>query len=240
VTPRRLEARDAPACSQKSLSFHCHSKPGPYYPTWQKSPILPPPWDVVNVNLGSVPDLRRYLDLAASTGQVAMGGLDSGSPGDITSHDRKTAIYAVMSSFEAGRPVNYTGEPFSNVFIPVMDSFEDERKTAAILYATIRWSSYFEGIYNSADQPVDVVLSNTCDGAFTYQIRGDQVIFMGEGNRADRKYQHMMMSAKFDEDKFEIEPKTIKLTLNQGSCPYTLSIYPTKEGEEYTKDDSSL
>jgi len=45
-----------------------------------------------------------------------------------------------------------------------------------------------------------------------------------------------MMSAEFEEDDIVIEPDTIKLTLNQDSCPYTLSIYPTREGEEYTKD----
>jgi len=194
----------------------------------------------VNVNLGSLPQFRPYLDLAASTGQVALGGLDTSPAGDAESLHGETALYATTLSFEAGKPINYTGEPFSNVFIPVMDSFEDESKTAALLYATIRWSSYFKGIFTDADQPVDVVLSNTCDGAFTYEIRGEKVIFMGEGNRADRKYQDMMMSAKFDEDKVEIEPNTIKLTLNQGDCPYTLSIYPTREGEEYTKDELPL
>jgi hypothetical protein len=190
---------------------------------------------LVNYNLDAYP--RQIITLAATTGQIILGGLDTAPPGDSTHPNLVTSTFALILSIDAGKPVNYTGEPVSNVCVPVLDSFDDDRKTAAIILALIRWGTYFEGILTGSTQPVHVVLSNTCQGAFTYEIRGDSAIFMGQGNLASSKYEDMVMSVDLDPSKFIIEPNTIALSLKeQDSCQYTIRIYPTKEGDDYYND----
>ena len=208
-------------------------KPGPYFPVWQSAPVLPSPFEMVNYNVGYATYYGKFIKLSASTGQISIGGLDTAPPGDVTHQNVWTSIFANVLSFTAGKPVNYTGEPLSTVTIPVMDSFASDRKTVAILLASLRWENYFEGILTDSAQPIDVVLSNTCEGAFTFQIRGTTAAFVGKGNLANPKYEDMAMSVALDENDFIIEPNTIALTMNQDLCRYTLRIYPTPEGDEY-------
>ena len=177
--------------------------------------------------------MGESIKVAASTGQVVFGGMHTAPPGSISYPDQMTPAYANMFSFHAGKQVNYTGEPLSIVFVPVMDSFGKERETVAVLGANIRWNSYFENIVTDSTQPVRVVLSNTCEDTFTYEIRGSQATFVGKGNLANLNYEDMAISVDLDETDIIIEPNTIALTLNQDLCRYTLRIYPTQEGDAY-------
>jgi len=182
------------------------------------------------------PQYLKYINTSVVNGQIAIGGLDTPPPGGISDPDASTRLYANIQSFEAGIPVNYTGEPFSTVYVPVVDSFANDRKTVAIITAAIQWRSYFDGILTDSTQPVHVVLSNNCEGTFTFEVQGVQATFMGKGNLASSKYNEMAMSVDLDENDFIIEPNTIALTMNQDLCRYTLHIYPTEEGEKYHND----
>ena len=182
------------------------------------------------------PQYADHIHLAATTGAISMGGLDTATQGGISDPNPPTALFAHMFSFEAGKPVNYTGEPISTVFVPVVSSFDSNRKPVAIITAAIRWQSYFDGILTDSTQPIHVVLSNNCEGAFTFRIQGAQASFLGKGNLANPEYEGMAMSVELDENDFIIEPNTIALTMNQDLCRYTLRIYPTKEGEQYHND----
>jgi len=200
---------------------------------WQSSPVYPQS-SALNLNVGSIPPYDKHLKLAATTGQITLGGLDTSSPGGRYDRNSKTAYYADILSFHAGKSVDYTGEPMSYVYIPVVDSFEDDRKIVAVINPNIQWKNYFEGIFTDPKQTVDVVLSNTCEGDFTYNIRGDTATVAGKGNLADKEYENMAETVLLDlnENKVLIEPNTIKLTLNQDLCMHFLRIYPTKEGEK--------
>ena len=183
-----------------------------------------------------MPNYAEFINISASTGQIALGGLDTAAPGGLSDTDSVTWFYAHIFSFAAGKPVNYTGEPISTVYVPVVNSFEDDRRTVAVIGAVIRWESYFTGVLTDSAQPLDVVLSNTCGGAFTYKIQGKHATFMGKGNLANPKYERMAMSVDLDDTKFIIEPDTIALTLNQDLCRYTLRVYPTTIGDKYHND----
>ena len=194
---------------------------------------MPTPLDVVNFNIGTLPRFGQFVSVAASTGQIVFGGIHTAPPGDISHPDPITLVFAHIFSFHAGKKVNYTGEPVSIVFLPIVDSFSNDRKPVAVLVANLRWAGYFENILTDSTQPVRVVLSNTCQDTFTYEIRGTQAIFLGKGNLAHRDYEDMAISIDLDETKIIIEPNTIALTLNQDICRYNLQIYPTPEGDDY-------
>ena len=186
----------------------------------------------INARMSSSP-YGKYINKTASTGQISIGGLDTAPPGNVAHPNPWTSIYSSVLSFTAGKQVNYTGEPVSTVTIPVLDSFASDRKTVAILMASLDWENYFDSILTDSAQPIDVVLSNTCEGAFTFQIRGTQAAFIGKGNLANPKYEDIAISVDLDENDFIIEPNTIALIMNQDLCRYTLRIYPTREGDEY-------
>ena len=65
--------------------------PGPYFPIWQSSPVLPEPRDLVNYNVLHYPQYGKFIDLAANTGQITIGGLDTAPPGDITHPELSTS-----------------------------------------------------------------------------------------------------------------------------------------------------
>ena len=203
--------------------------------------MLPAPQDSVNFNFGSLFQYGQYISVPASTGQIALGGLETYPAGGTSDLHPLTSFYAHVYSFEAGKSVNYTGEPLSSVYIPVMDSFAKKQKTVAVLVANLRWEGYFENVLTDSTQPVRVVLSNTCGQIFTYEIQGTKAVFIGKGNLANPKYEDMAISVQLDESHdFIIEPNTIALTLNQDLCRYTLRIYPTPEGDNYYNNFFSL
>jgi hypothetical protein len=213
--------------------------PGPYYPIWQSSPVLPEPRDIVNYNLLTYAGYGPYIEITATTGQIAIGGLDVADFGDITHPDLTTSFFAYILSFAAGKLVNYTGDPMSSFYIPVVDSFEDERKTVAVLLAVINWATYFENTLPTNSKPVAVVLENTCDEQFTYEVSGEGVKYLGPGNLANPKYEDMKQEITLSSS-FVAEATTIALTLNQDRCKLWLSIYPTAEMDEHYNDSFPL
>jgi class 3 adenylate cyclase len=210
--------------------------PGPYYPIWQSAPILPEPRDLVNYNLVDYGGYGPYINLTATTGQIAIGGLDVAAEGGITHPDLTTSFFAYILSFQAGQWVNYTGDPMSSVYVPVVDSFGDDRKPVAVLVVIINWATYFENTLPLNSKPVAVVLENTCDGPFTYEVSGDGVVYLGKGNLADPKYESMKQVVSLDNNTFVAEATTIALTLNQDLCQYSLSVYPTQEMDDFYND----
>ena len=214
--------------------------PGPYFPIWQSSPVLPEPRDLVNYNLITYGGYGPYIELASRTGQIAIGGLDVAAEGGITHPDLTTSFFAHILSFAEGKYVNYTGDPMSSVYVPVVDTFDSEnRNTVGILVAIIKWATYFERILPLNSDPVIVVLENTCDGAHTYEVSGgvdtdgnDSVIYLGQGNYADPKYEQMKQTVNLDST-FVAEETTIALTLNQDLCQYSISVYPSHEMDSH-------
>ena len=203
-----------------------------YYPIWQSSPILPEPRDLINYDLIHYAAYGPYIAKVAETGQIAIGGLDVAAPGDITHPELDTSFFSYILSFAAGKLVNYTGDPMSSVYLPVVDSFEDDRKTVGVLVAVINWATYFKDTLSSNSQPVIVVLENSCDGQHSYEISGEGVIYLGPGNLANPKYEHMMIGEKLDSS-FVAEETTIALTLNQDICGYFISVYPSITMDQY-------
>lgn len=151
--------------------------------------------------------------------------------GGINSMEFVTNYFANYLSFENGEPTTYNGEPMSVLFVPVVNSFDTDRKTVAVLLSITTWKKYFENLLPSTARPAYAVLSNNCgDTSFTYRIEGPDVIFEGEGNRASSKYHDLMMTIVVDENESVIiEPGTVDLPLDADLCQYTLQVYPTQD-----------
>ena len=204
---------------------------GPYFPIWQSSPVLVAPRDLVNWNLLGFPIYAPYIQLAAEA-KVAIGGIDISPVGDITHEILTTSFFAFILSYAAKKNIPYEGDPFSSMYIPVFDSFDDDRKVVAVLVAVIQWATYFEGILPTNSEAVTVVLENTCEGPFTYRVSATSVDYLGKGDLHDTKYNEMEKKASFG-DLIDIkEASQLGFELNQELCSYTLHVYPTQAFED--------
>lgn len=205
------------------------SGPGPYFPIWQSSPILTSPRDLVNYNLVTYGGYGPYIELAAAIGEIAIGGIDTADRGGVTHTDLTTSFFAFIKSFSAGKLVEYEGDPMSSVYLPVFDTFGDDKQVVAVLVAIINWATYFENILPPNSQPVTVVLQNSCDGAFTYQVNGDSVEYVGQGDRHDPAFSSYVESVNLTG---AVQIKTdfgLGYKLNQDRCSYNIQVYPTQE-----------
>jgi hypothetical protein len=77
--------------------------------------------------------------------------------------------------------VEYTGEPVADVFLPVFNTFSPDRVPVAVMWVIIKWASYFDQLLPPNILGITVVLENSCDEAFTYEINGGDVVPIGSG-----------------------------------------------------------
>ncbi|KAG7337351.1 family 3 adenylate cyclase, partial [Nitzschia inconspicua] len=111
-----------PTMDDPSLQYHL--------PVWQMSPFMS--FDEVNIDI--LQDSRgEYARECFEQGAVVLSGMSFAPAGSLESKGRQTATYASLLSIKASQPTEYQGDPMSNFFIPIFDSFTAERKTVAVL-----------------------------------------------------------------------------------------------------------
>lgn len=180
-----------------------------------------------------------YTVLSGETGHVAIGGIDVSPTGDITSDILATSFFAFILSYAAGRNVDYKGDPFSSVYIPVYDSYEDDKTTVGVLLGVMRWATYFEGVLPPTSEAVTVVLESSLEGAFTYRVTPENAEYVGPGDLHETKYSHMAKTANF-RDRSIRSSGTFAFTLDQSLNAHRISVYPTKEFEDAFKSKLPL
>lgn len=207
--------------------------PGPYYPVWEESPILPFPKDMVNFNLLRIARHAPYLINTATTASINLGEPFTSPPGGTGSSDMTTSFNAFVQSFAAGKAVDYLGDPMSSVYVPVFDSFEIDRNPVAILVAMISWGSYFQGVLPTIAQPVYVVLKNSCNGTYTYTVDGTHVKYLGSGDLHDPTWSYLRQTSSFHNISSIQDSEQYPYPLNQETCYFNVSVYPTKVMVQY-------
>ena len=111
--------------------------------------------------------------------------------------------------------------------------------------ASIYWGNYLVDALPPSAGPLDVVLDNDCDQAFTYAVEGDQYRVVGTGDLHDPEYDHLEVvfeiSSIDDHSDHELghlsNGQEDVLTysgvgVNLDYCPYRIRIYPSREMEE--------
>ena len=195
-----------------------------YFPIWQQSPLSFQ--NIVNWNFVEVPLIGQFMKVCAEKGEIVIGGCDSYPAGNLSSPNAYSVWFAFLLSYAAGKVVDYTGEPITQIYIPVFDSYDDNRTVVALIHATINWKSYFANIMSSNVKPIMIVLANTCQGPFSYIIDGPQVNFVGAGDFHDVEMEHY---ARYVELKDLLSESINDVWLNQDVCQYNLTVYPTPE-----------
>ena len=134
---------------------------GPFLPVWQTSPVLRQ--DLVNKNRYRDPEFAKWANIAMRTQQVVLGGMKTAPPGYSSDQDRQTQFFATILSFDRKARTKYLGDPVTDVYIPIFDSFEAGRQSVGILRAVFHWNSYFRKVLPPNTPHMNVVLGNSCD-----------------------------------------------------------------------------
>lgn len=118
--------------------------------------------------------------------------------------------------------------PASTIWYPLFNEFASNRTEVAMLGMTVRWDSFFLPSLPPKPNGIFVVISNTCDQVFTFEITGTEVIYLGpedfhepEYDRYRRVFNIMNPGTSFS-----------NVPLSTAYCPYTIEVYPSAQMEE--------
>ena len=120
-----------------------------YMPTWQTSPVY---YRGTNVNeniLKSSDSTAKGCRASFEKQSVVIGEFTMAEPGSMRSSDPKTALMALMLSAHHEQDMEYEGDPMSQVFFPIFDSFREGRIPVATMGAWVHWGQYFREILPS-------------------------------------------------------------------------------------------
>jgi class 3 adenylate cyclase len=208
---------------------------GPYFPLWQFSPVIPIK-QLINVNIILNPAVTGAYSETLRTGQAVIesaSNLNGENYGDVGALF-KMFLDASQYRFDVNE---YLGDPVSVVGYPVFDSFDlAKRKVSGLIGTNFYWSLYFKNILPKNTRGVVCVLRNTLNQSFTYKIDGGEVIYVGEGDQHDEKYDYLEKSSRISTYLSKIaSPETKSYTsvdLNTDYCDYELFVYPSQENED--------
>lgn len=201
------------------------SASGEYLPFWEMSPFLS--FRDVNVNLYEEGDIRGvYGNQSLAEAAIVMGEMVTAPPGDINSFIKETSDYAQLLSIDAETMVEYQGDPLTYVFVPVFDSFEDDRKPIALLVGLFHWGNLLSDVLEE-QKGIDVVLRNTCSEPFTYRLEGPEVVPRGPGDLHESKYDSSGEDTAFLEVGRVADGTKTGIGFADRDCNYYLSIYPS-------------
>lgn len=186
-------------------------------PLWQMSE---PPKDtgIINYNLLSNIDIATTYANAAATKQGQLGPVtDLGllvKAKDDEEHHHHSESFFVQPVLE----LNGDDDSLSSTVV-------------ASLIASLRWDTFFSNLYNEAQggEGMILVVNSTCPShdepdIFTYELRGDHPVYLGEGDLHDPTYSDMVHHANFFTES----------DVEANDCSYVLSIYPSETVESYT------
>jgi class 3 adenylate cyclase len=208
---------------------------GPYFPLWQFSPVIPIK-QLINVNIILNPAVTGAYSETIRTGKAV---IESAANLNGENYRDTGALFKMFLDASQYRfdVKEYLGDPVSVVGYPVFDSFDlAKRNVSGLIGTNFYWRLYFKNILPKNTKGIVCVLRNTLNQSFTYKIDAGEVIYVGEGDQHDTKYDYLEQSSKVSTYLSKISsPETKSYTsvdLNTDYCDYELSVYPSQENED--------
>uniref|UniRef100_A0A7S3PD05 Guanylate cyclase domain-containing protein n=1 Tax=Amphora coffeiformis TaxID=265554 RepID=A0A7S3PD05_9STRA len=209
--------------------------PGPYTPFWTFAPAIPA-WNLVNFNAFTHPTRFRELTAFLQAKTTLLSSAADLRKNDPLTTNRKSVMNLFLNRWQNGT-FEYEEGPVSDIYVPIYDSFEPDKKLGQILSSYIYWQSYFTNVLPEGQNGIVSILENSCGQSFTYVIHGPEVTYVGEGDLHETKYDDLVVQTGFGaflgKDAVEVEPL-------EAQCFYNVRIYPSAEMEADQLTNSPL
>lgn len=137
-----------------------------YLPAWQTCPYVRQ--GLVNNNHLRYENTTRAIQRVYDTSSAVLGGMMMAPPGSPDSPDPFTALLSSLRSAQANVSTPYLGDPMTDLFIPIFDTFDGaKRRVVGVMAALIHWKSNFRNVLPESAQGIVVVLEYKCGNSTT-------------------------------------------------------------------------
>jgi hypothetical protein len=187
-------------------------------PIWQ---FVPPPFlddtSAINQDMMSVSSFANGRNFVDQTGKAAL---------------LETQIFSQF--FNRSVVVD---APETAILFPVQATLEDNPVTTGYLMAVMPWLAFFDQILISSTAAIHIVISNSCNQSMTFEVEGQKVSYLGEGDLHDPEYSFMLQEdllASFESPTSPLDDR------GSNHCAYYKSVYPTSQFEESQKSSKPV
>jgi hypothetical protein len=190
--------------------------PGHYYPIRQSSPLT---GSHVNYNTVTNKYVDQDLVTTVTNNKAVLGQL---------LQDDDDAIF-LLQLLPAETKIMGEDPVVGTVFYPIFDQFTAKRTAVGLFSTLVSWAKLFEGILPPNVNGVIVVLKNSCDQQYTFQLDGPKVTVLGRGDLHSSDYNDFEQGIGLDSlDLTDYTTSRVSLS-DESTCKYTLSVYPTDD-----------
>eukprot|EP00934_Nitzschia_sp_Nitz4_P005986 Nitzschia sp. Nitz4//scaffold53_size117307//369//2626//NITZ4_003750-RA/size117307-augustus-gene-0.89-mRNA-1//1//CDS//3329554145//5976//frame0 len=191
-------------------------------------------------------------DVALDLPEEAINTLESGRfrLSDIANHPEGGASYInwlgdfVSDDF----PI---GEPVSEVFYPLLSNAAEKAVVQApgttsmqsnttelhgFLWSPFFWRHELLDILPPGTKPLVVVIANTCNKSFTYEVEGPDVNFLGYGDYHNNKFDNLVLESTLQSlpvfRNGDMVYSGVPMMEDERECQYSFNVYPSNAFEE--------
>jgi len=168
-------------------------------------------------------------DASLQKGVIAFEGMHYATPGMGTDPNPATAEIAYLLSMANHEATPYEGDIYTEVYFPIFHNFQANRTTAGVMRIMIHWARYFQNVFPDSTRGIIIVLHNSCQEPYTYQINGGAVLLLGHGDLHDPAYDKYVRTASFRSVDHVEDGTAIGMDLHQDACPYGIDVYPSND-----------
>jgi hypothetical protein len=213
---------------------------GPYLPSWHLYPVYP---ELINYNpLTQSADNGAVLEMKRTNEAVISRIQNLDQVTEITEAGLTSVLTDMIGRKFRDSSLVYAGEPITNIYYPVFDSFDSDRKLVAMYFCIMYWPTFFTAVLPPLASGIICVVKNTCGDVLSYEISGEGANFLGFRDAHDRNWDHLEVVYTFDSlrtsERFAFSDTSVKL--NEDQCAYSLLVYPSKELRESTVTSTPL
>jgi len=185
-----------------------------YAPAWQISPTPFEP-SLVNYDLLSNPTFQQMFNFLTA-GQVGLSAFFDPSFTDVLFEGAYTqkahaATHDQVQGGEEGLKFQPNEQPHTVVVTPIRSNFGPEGVLVGLLLAVLLCDKFLSGQLPKGVNGVCVVITNTCDQAFTYIVNGPIAVYVGPGDVHQTDYDYL-------EEKIDLYDIKIQSNVAADSC----------------------
>jgi hypothetical protein len=133
---------------------------------------------------------------------------------------RSPTFHDICSSEKWFDPSAHPSQVDTIVVAPVFENFDANASIVGHYFAVVPWKVFFEDELVTGTDPVVAVVSSSCGHTFTFEIKGHEANFLGEGDVHSSSYDEMGMTSIFAD------------FAHSSSCEYTITVFPTSTYED--------
>ena len=208
-----------------------------YLVNWQNAPVIPR-YPVYNWDLLS----QVYNDSITSVMQTQKAVIteaymlpDPNNPDEVAEAQATADWFADYVG-----PGEDPNEPVSDIYYPIYDdvsrvTLTDQQRQSfvAVMANSIYWRDMLKDIFVTGEvsHSLVVVFENACTVSFTYHLNGQDLEYLGRGDRHDKRFDDMEIASTIGQLS-SLGRHYTGVPINHDYCPFTIRVFPAREMEQ--------